>query len=158
MFHSSPCVIDTHVFLPTGHTVPGNLKRPFLKFLGEFKFLVTPFGEKRRYAVFWPFVVATDSAVETYESAKIGDRRFDFCTNYALIFTKKHRHDDEQNRSYICFVPALISTLLAQFDGPRVACIAAERSRAEKWLCCKVNEGEVSAYHARRFLLLLPHR
>jgi len=98
---------------------------------------VTPFGEKRRYAVFWPFVVATDSAVETYESAKIGDHRFNFCINYILIFTKNHRHDDEQNRSYICSVPALISTLLAQFDGPRVACIAAERSRAENGFVAK---------------------
>jgi len=51
---------------------------------------VTPFGEKRRYAVFWPFVVATDSAVETYESAKIGDRRFDFCINNTYSFSQKN--------------------------------------------------------------------
>jgi hypothetical protein len=62
MFHTSPCVNDTHVFLPTGYTVPGKefkSKKAFPQVPERIQiFEVTPFGEKRRCADFWPFVFA----------------------------------------------------------------------------------------------------
>lgn len=141
MFHTS----DTHGFLPTGCTVR------WKEFKSKYHFLLLlsqpQFCEKIRCSC-WNSWFRTDSAVETYESWKKSGSPIFASTAH---FTKKHLAPWWTKPPLYLLCSGADFHFISTIWWSSCCEYSCWTYWGRKWLCCKVNEEEVSAYHARRF-------